>query len=133
MFGVCHCIFVFFKQKTAYEMRISDGSSDVCSSDLDIVYRDAKRPDDVEPPPQRADTAAAWQREIVPDDVLLFRYSALTFNGHRIHYDRKYVTEEIGRASCREGVCQNVSISVVAGSLKQKTHNTKHAKSNQKQ
>src|SRR6185436_5381112 len=27
-----------------------------------------------------------------PDDVLLFRYSALTFNGHRIHYDRKYVT-----------------------------------------
>jgi hypothetical protein len=30
----------------------------------------------------------AWQREIVPDDVLLFRYSALTFNGHRIHYDR---------------------------------------------
>ena len=39
---------------------------------------------------------AAWQREIVPDDVLLFRYSALTFNGHRIHYDRKYVTEVEG-------------------------------------
>ena len=37
--------------------------------------------------PRRAD--AAWQREIVPDDVLLFRYSALTFNGHRIHYDRR--------------------------------------------
>jgi 3-methylfumaryl-CoA hydratase len=32
----------------------------------------------------------------VPDDVLLFRYSALTFNGHRIHYDRKYVTEVEG-------------------------------------
>jgi 3-methylfumaryl-CoA hydratase len=31
-------------------------------------------------------------RQIVPDDVLLFRYSALTFNGHRIHYDRQYVT-----------------------------------------
>jgi len=29
----------------------------------------------------------------VPDDVLLFRYSALTFNGHRIHYDRRYVME----------------------------------------
>ncbi|WP_237482460.1 hypothetical protein [Lichenibacterium dinghuense] len=29
----------------------------------------------------------------MPDDVLLFRYSALTFNGHRIHYDRRYVTE----------------------------------------
>ena len=38
----------------------------------------------------------AWQREIVPDDVLLFRYSALTFNGHRIHYDRRYVTEVEG-------------------------------------
>ena len=44
--------------------------------------------------PRRA--AASWQREIVPDDVLLFRYSALTFNGHRIHYDRRYVTEVEG-------------------------------------
>jgi 3-methylfumaryl-CoA hydratase len=58
----------------------------------DIVYRDARRPSDIEPPPQPAPTGAAWQREIVPDDVLLFRYSALTFNGHRIHYDRRYVT-----------------------------------------
>lgn len=33
-----------------------------------------------------------WSREIVPDEVLLFRYSALTFNGHRIHYDRPYAT-----------------------------------------
>ena len=32
------------------------------------------------------------QRVITPDDVLLFRYSALTFNGHRIHYDHPYVT-----------------------------------------
>jgi len=32
----------------------------------------------------------------VPDDVLLFRYSALTFNGHRIHYDRRYVTQQEG-------------------------------------
>jgi 3-methylfumaryl-CoA hydratase len=62
----------------------------------DIVYREPKRADDVDPPPQPAPTGAAWQREIVPDDVLLFRYSALTFNGHRIHYDRKYVTEVEG-------------------------------------
>ena len=33
---------------------------------------------------------------IRPDAVLLFRYSALTFNGHRIHYDRRYVTEVEG-------------------------------------
>ncbi len=62
----------------------------------DIVYREARQPGDAEPPPQAAPTGAAWQREIVPDDVLLFRYSALTFNGHRIHYDRRYVTEVEG-------------------------------------
>src|SRR5262249_11844348 len=40
--------------------------------------------------------AGKWRRQIVPDDVLLFRYSALTFNGHRIHYDRRYATEVEG-------------------------------------
>src|SRR3546814_2106607 len=39
--AILHCVF-FFKQKTAYEMRISDWSSDVCSSDL-VAHRDAKR------------------------------------------------------------------------------------------
>ena len=37
-----------------------------------------------------------WQRDIQPSDPLLFRYSALTFNSHRIHYDRRYVTETEG-------------------------------------
>lgn len=58
----------------------------------DIVYRAAAQPGDPVPPPTPAEQGAAWQREVVPDDVLLFRYSALTFNGHRIHYDRRYVT-----------------------------------------
>lgn len=62
----------------------------------DIVYRPAAQPVDPTPPPQAAPADAQWSREIVPDDVLLFRYSALTFNGHRIHYDRKYVTEVEG-------------------------------------
>ena len=62
----------------------------------DIVYRAERRPDEVEPAPTPARTGAPWQRRIVPDDVLLFRYSALTFNGHRIHYDRRYVTEVEG-------------------------------------
>ena len=62
----------------------------------DIVYREAQGPADPAPPPQPAPAEAAWRRRIVPDDVLLFRYSALTFNGHRIHYDRKYVTEVEG-------------------------------------
>ena len=64
------------------------------STTSSIARREA--PDDVAPPPQAAPRRRAWQREIVPDDVLLFRYSALTFNGHRIHYDRRYVTEVEG-------------------------------------
>lgn len=62
----------------------------------DIVYRSAPAPGDPAPAPQAAGTGAPWQRELVPDDVLLFRYSALTFNGHRIHYDRRYVMQEEG-------------------------------------
>ena len=62
----------------------------------DIVYRAAAHPGDSVPTPVAAVKGAAWQREIVPDAVLLFRYSALTFNGHRIHYDRQYVTEVEG-------------------------------------
>jgi 3-methylfumaryl-CoA hydratase len=58
----------------------------------DIVYRAAAKPGEAAPEPVRAQTDAPWQRELTPDDVLLFRYSALTFNGHRIHYDRRYVT-----------------------------------------
>lgn len=62
----------------------------------DIVYRAAAQAGDPVPPPVAAETGARWQRDIVPDAVLLFRYSALTFNGHRIHYDRQYVTEVEG-------------------------------------
>src|SRR3546814_19410971 len=41
---VCYvCVFFFFKQKTAYEMRISDWSSDVCSSDLDTIVESKAR------------------------------------------------------------------------------------------
>jgi 3-methylfumaryl-CoA hydratase len=58
----------------------------------DIVYRDPARPDTPAPPPQPAPQVYDFAREIVPDPVLLFRYSALTFNGHRIHFDRDYVT-----------------------------------------
>jgi 3-methylfumaryl-CoA hydratase len=61
----------------------------------DIVYRDWPAPGDAGPAPLAA-AKGTWRREIVPDDVLLFRYSALTFNGHRIHYDRRYVTQVEG-------------------------------------
>ena len=58
----------------------------------DIVYRGAPAPGEAPAAPRPAPADAPWQRTIVPDDVLLFRYSALTFNGHRIHYDRRYAT-----------------------------------------
>ena len=82
--------------KVRHELRCNGSAEPAIVEFHDIVYREAKHPGDVEPPPQAAATGASWQREIVPDDVLLFRYSALTFNGHRIHYDRKYVTEVEG-------------------------------------
>lgn len=82
--------------KVRHELR-RNGSADVALTEHhNIVYRAAPAPDDVAPPPQAAPVAFAWERRIVADDVLLFRYSALTFNGHRIHYDRKYVTEVEG-------------------------------------
>jgi 3-methylfumaryl-CoA hydratase len=55
-----------------------------------LVYREM--PDDNAPlsSGERASQNADWSVAVVPDPVLLFRYSALTFNGHRIHYDRSY-------------------------------------------
>jgi len=58
----------------------------------DIVYRDAPPPHASAAPGIKPPDQAQWSRCIVPDEVLLFRYSALTLNGHRIHYDRRYAT-----------------------------------------
>jgi 3-methylfumaryl-CoA hydratase len=82
--------------KVRHEVRCNGSADPAIVEFHDIVYREAKRSGDAEPAPQPAESGAAWQRVVVPDDVLLFRYSALTFNGHRIHYDRKYVTEVEG-------------------------------------
>jgi len=76
---------------------VHNASGLVLTEEHDIVYRSADAPGAAPAAtPAHAETGAAWQREIVPDEVLLFRYSALTFNGHRIHYDRRYVTEVEG-------------------------------------
>ena len=60
----------------------------------DIVYRAAARPGDPAPQGKPAPTQAAWRRSLIGDPVLLFRYSALIFNAHRIHYDLDYVRHE---------------------------------------
>jgi 3-methylfumaryl-CoA hydratase len=75
---------------------ISDRKGIAVVEEHDIVYRESPKPHDAAPPPQKLPSDAAWTREIRPDDVLLFRYSALTFNGHRIHYDRRYATKVEG-------------------------------------
>jgi 3-methylfumaryl-CoA hydratase len=82
--------------KVRHEVRCNGAADPALIEFHDIVYREEKQPSDVESPPLKAPEGADWQREIVPDDVLLFRFSALTFNGHRIHYDRRYVTEVEG-------------------------------------
>ena len=78
------------------EHRFSNDHGVALTEEHDIVYRAAAQAGDPAPPPQKPPAQAAWSRTIVPDDVLLIRYSALTFNGHRIHYDRHYVTEVEG-------------------------------------
>src|SRR3546814_10170133 len=81
------CFFFFFKQKTAYEMRISDWSSDVCSSDLTI--------------PETSQ----------PLTVLFHRPrpgGEIPGSGDNPNLTLILPAEEIGRASCRERVCQYV-------------------------
>lgn len=70
----------------------------------DIVYRDAARPvtgnaagaTAALPPGKPAPANPVWRHEVMPDEVMLFRYSALIFNAHRIHYDLDYCRKEEG-------------------------------------
>lgn len=60
----------------------------------DIVFREAAKAGDPVPPGKPAPADPQWSRSQCADPVLLFRFSALTFNGHRIHYDVPYATGE---------------------------------------
>ncbi|MDN5786581.1 MaoC family dehydratase N-terminal domain-containing protein [Pseudorhodobacter sp.] len=72
--------------------RVFDGDVLGIEESNDIVYRQAPASDAPSPTPVMAPQLSDFSREVVPDPVLLFRYSALTFNGHRIHYDRSFCT-----------------------------------------
>src|SRR3546814_6643945 len=101
------CIFFCFKQKTAYEMRISDWSSDVCSSDLRI-RRDKN--------PRFYDADAVALKHVVfypteDDQTALKRFRAGELDSNDQFPARQYAwlkANKIGRASCRERVCQSV-------------------------
>src|SRR3546814_1857355 len=96
LFAVIHLfffLFFFFKQKTAYEMRISDWSSDVCSSDLE---------------PQGEIVPDAHVTELFGiDDAQPRRRLRAKYLGQLIGRPGR-AEGEIGRASCRERVCQYV-------------------------
>ena len=80
---------VFLKLKN--EISGEDG---LATTELqDVVYREEAQPGAPAPEPPPPPGVAIWKRTIHPSSVLLFRYSALTMNSHRIHYDRTYVTE----------------------------------------
>ncbi|MFC6674194.1 FAS1-like dehydratase domain-containing protein [Marinobacterium aestuariivivens] len=66
------------------------------TEEQDLVYRDNPPPGAPVPAPKQAPDNADWSRRILPDPTLLFRYSAVTLNAHRIHYDFPYVTETEG-------------------------------------
>src|SRR3546814_20659678 len=92
------CAIDLFKQKTAYDLRISDWSSDVCSSDLWFLLP-------VYPLIDHWPLAAVWALLTLGPVVLLVL---------------QWLVREIGRASRRESVCQYVAISVFAVTLKDK-------------
>lgn len=70
-------------------------NGELCISQVqNIVYREQPTERSELPPGKSAPAELDFMQLIKPDPVLLFRYSALTFNGHRIHYDRNYAIEE---------------------------------------
>ncbi|WP_343231132.1 FAS1-like dehydratase domain-containing protein [Thalassovita aquimarina] len=76
--------------------RILDGDTPCVEEEQDIVYREAPAAGAPVPTPKSAPEGSAFSRAIDPDPVLLQRYSALTFNGHRIHYDRDFCKQDEG-------------------------------------
>src|SRR3546814_1612695 len=105
MYSIYCVFFFFFKQKTAYEMRISDWSSDVCSSDLiqgiagrpvegELAHRRRHRAAQADEPCRQADGDGVHLREATVDAV--------------VDVEPVVLAEQIGRASCRGRVCQYV-------------------------
>jgi 3-methylfumaryl-CoA hydratase len=69
---------------------------EVLSEIQTLVYRDHPGPGEAPPPAKAAPADPAWSHRVDPNPPLLFRYSAVTFNAHRIHYDEPYATREEG-------------------------------------
>src|SRR3546814_6504910 len=102
-------LFFFFKQKTAYEMRISDWSSDVCSSDLRLTpytrlnNKSDSVPDNKTILERKRELSHEYLKKIIPPAR---RHQLVNWNLETI--PQFAFGKEIGRASCRERVCQYV-------------------------
>src|SRR3546814_5167559 len=105
--GLWCFFFLFFKQKTAYEMRISDWSSDVCSSDLS-QRRNIARLRRIRMPADDAERAGGAHPNTVPSISLRAVRSMPASVGCPCSSTVTTHSVEIGRASCRERVCQYV-------------------------
>ena len=84
--------------KVRHTFLATDGAV-LLSDEQDVVYRGpiaADTPGRTQPVAPAPPPDPEWRQVAVPDEVLLFRYSALTFNAHRIHYDKAYATSVEG-------------------------------------
>src|SRR3546814_2243702 len=101
MYDYClYCYFFVVKQKTAYEMRISDWSSDVCSSDLPINMRDTQSPESIQ-------RSIDYTQKKLDEAKETISYYERVGAQKDLSWEQSQV-EQIGRASCRERVCQYV-------------------------
>src|SRR3546814_8264711 len=96
-YSVLYCVIVLFEQKTAYEMRISDWSSDVCSSDLIVMAR-------------RQTQAATTQvlRQLHVGFAIADHHAGGEVDVAIAQVMQQHADTAIGNASCRERVCQYV-------------------------
>jgi len=76
------------------EHRITQDGVLCLREEQNLVFRDLPTGPAPLPPGEPAPLDADWVKVVTPDPVLLFRYSALTYNAHRIHYDRQYAVEK---------------------------------------
>ncbi len=77
------------------EHQLSNGAGIAIIEEQDLVYKGETPPGALKAPEGQGPVpASSWQASVMPDTVLLFRYSALTMNGHRIHYDLPYAMDE---------------------------------------
>jgi 3-methylfumaryl-CoA hydratase len=74
----------------AHEVRGEGGGA--VEEEQDLIYREAARAGEPAPATTPLPEGVEWRETFLPDAVVLFRFSALTFNGHRIHYDHPYAT-----------------------------------------